>query len=144
MSSLARPAHLQPGLIGLVAVGGAAGAVTRSAVSTSWVHHGHFAWPILIINCLGALILGALLEALTRLGPDTGLRRTTRLLVGTGFCGAFTTYSTFSHDVVTLNRHHPVEAAVWGLSEVALGLVCAGVGAAIGAWSTRHRQGGDQ
>lgn len=44
-------------------------------------------------NVSGAFVLGATLETLTLLGPDGGWRRHARLFLGTGFCGAFTTYS---------------------------------------------------
>ncbi|WP_246380732.1 fluoride efflux transporter FluC [Paeniglutamicibacter cryotolerans] len=63
-----------------------------------------YGWPVptLIINVFGAFLLGVLLEGLVRRGPDTGRRRFLRLLVGTGFMGAFTTYSSLSVDAMHL------------------------------------------
>src|SRR5690606_33266988 len=50
------------------------------------------------INVVGAFVLGWLLTALTRTGPDRGRRRTIRLLIGTGGLGGFTTYSALTTD----------------------------------------------
>jgi len=62
------------------------------------------AWPLptLVINLSGALALGAMLEGLSRRGPDAGTRRVLRLALGTGFLGAYTTYSTLALDAVHL------------------------------------------
>jgi CrcB protein len=57
---------------------------------------------ILAVNVVGAFLLGLLLERLLRAGPDTGGRRDLRLLLGTGFLGGFTTYSTLATDTVAL------------------------------------------
>ncbi|XAS65795.1 fluoride efflux transporter FluC [Pseudarthrobacter sp. So.54] len=61
-------------------------------------------WPLatLLINLSGAWALGALLEGLQRRGPDVGIRRALRLLLGTGFLGGFTTYSALALDSVLL------------------------------------------
>lgn len=63
---------------------------------------GHLPWAILVANLAGAFLLGLLYEALARgrtghiAGP--GLR----LLLGTGFCGGFTTYSTLAVGTLAL------------------------------------------
>lgn len=73
-----------------------------------------------MINVLGAFLLGLLLEGLARLGADAGARRIARLALGTGFLGAFTTYSTFALGTVALLADR--EAAL------ALGYVVATIG----------------
>ena len=93
-----RPVHLRWRYMGLVLVGGSLGTAARYLLSTvipAWqeIPLGTFA-----INILGALALGILLETLIRRGPDEGMRRTLRLLVGTGMLGGFTTYSSFAVD----------------------------------------------
>lgn len=93
---------LRASYVALVMAGGGAGALARFGVE-----HAVPAppgWPLatLVVNLSGAWALGALLEALHRSGPDTGTRRTVRLLVGTGFLGAFTTYSALALDVTRL------------------------------------------
>lgn len=90
------PAHLRPALIGLVALGGAAGSTARYGIELLLPDAGATGgWPLatLTVNLLGAFALGFGLEALARLGRETPLRRDVRLVGGTGFLGGFTTYS---------------------------------------------------
>ena len=88
-----RPVHLRPGAVLVVAAGGAVGTAAREGMSLAVPSIGGFPLAILLINVVGAFLLGLLLEALARRGADEGRRRTLRLLLGTGFCGGFTTYS---------------------------------------------------
>jgi CrcB protein len=100
----ATPVHLRWRYILLVFVGGSLGTAARyllSVVIPSW--HG-IPLPTLAVNIVGAFVLGFLLEALVRRGPDEGIRRDVRLLVGTGVLGGFTTYSTFAVEGVTLGN----------------------------------------
>lgn len=99
-------------------------------------------WPAttLAINLLGAFALGLLLEALTRIGPDTGSRRIVRLGVGTGLLGSFTTYSTLALDVVhQVQAGHVGAAGLYGAVSVVGGLVAAGAGVALGTRAERFR-----
>ena len=84
-----------------IAVGGASGAVLRHAVSTgmySWLGMG-FPWGTLMVNVLGSLALGAVVEA----GASTlKLTPELRALIATGLLGAFTTFSTFALDAANL------------------------------------------
>lgn len=82
----------------LVALGGAAGTAAR--VGVSFVFPGQALAFTLAINAVGAFVLGFLLE---RLDGDVR-RRGLRLLIGTGFCGGFTTYSLVAMQVATLAR----------------------------------------
>lgn len=97
-----RPIHLHPWYVLLVVAGGIAGAPARYALGTVLPAPGGWPLPTLLINLAGALALGFLLEGLSRRGPDTGRLRILRLLIGTGFIGAFTTYSTLAVDAVHL------------------------------------------
>ena len=97
-----RPVHMHPGFVLVVITGGVFGALARYGFSTVLPAPGWWPLPTLIINLTGALLLGVLLEALVRRGPDAGRLRVIRLLAGTGFMGAFTTYSTLALDTNTL------------------------------------------
>jgi len=97
-----RPVHMHPGFVLVVITGGVFGALARYGFSTVLPAPGGWPLPTLIINLTGALLLGVLLEALVRRGPDAGRLRVIRLLAGTGFMGAFTTYSTLALDTNTL------------------------------------------
>ncbi|MFN3339410.1 MAG: fluoride efflux transporter CrcB [Dietzia sp.] len=99
---MSRSLHLHPGMIALVALGGAAGTLARWAMTTTMpAHHG---WPIATLteNLVGAFLLGLLLETLVRAGDETSPRRMIRLGLGTGALGGFTTFSTFALEVEKL------------------------------------------
>lgn len=83
-----------------VAVGGVAGAGLRWAVLTS-VDPKRFPWPVLALNVFGSVLLGMVLAAE---GSHPRMRVLLHDAAGIGFCGALTTFSTFSLDVVNLVR----------------------------------------
>ncbi|KII27085.1 hypothetical protein M707_23975 [Arthrobacter sp. AK-YN10] len=94
--------HLHPGFVLIVIIGGVFGTLARYGLSILLPSPGGWPLPTLCINLAGALLLGVLLEGLARRGPDAGRLRVIRLLVGTGFMGAFTTYSTLALETNTL------------------------------------------
>jgi CrcB protein len=75
----------------LVGLGGVAGALARHSLGRRVERH---TLDTLAVNVLGSFVLGALLAAPV---PESLL-----LLAGTGFCGAFTTFSTFAFETVRL------------------------------------------
>ena len=92
------------------------------------------------INFIGAFVLGGLLEALARLGPDSGWRQRVRVGIGTGVIGSFTTYSTLAVDTDLLLRgHHPWPAITYALGTVIAGMVATAVGIATGTWMASRR-----
>ncbi|MCK6525379.1 CrcB family protein [Myxococcota bacterium] len=113
----------------LVALGGALGALARVGLGL-WltrVYAPSFPWVTLGVNTLGCLLLG-ILVGLTP--SDDEAQRMARLALGGGFLGAFTTWSTFSIETITLVQTGRTGAAalnlglslVLGLGAGALGL----------------------
>ena len=75
-----------------IALGGAAGSVARALVGLALP--SRFPWATLLVNVGGSLLIGGLMA---RLGPaESGTAATLRSLLVVGFCGGFTTFSTFS------------------------------------------------
>jgi CrcB protein len=97
-----RPLHLRPLPILFVFCGGAVGTLSRYGVALVLPAWWGLPWSTFAVNVVGAFLLGALLEGLSRRGHDHGLRRSLRLLIGTGFMGGFTTYSSLAVDGVQL------------------------------------------
>lgn len=114
--------------VALVAVAGAAGAVSRYAVALL-VGNRLFPWPTLAINVSGSFLLGLLLAVATRRGWPTDL--TVPLTVG--FLGAYTTFSTFSQESAQLVRDGRVTAALAYVAVSAVvGIAAAAAGHALG------------
>lgn len=111
----------------LIAVGGALGTITRYGLSLAVpVASGTFPTTTLVINIVGALLLGALLGGVARNVPND---RIMRPLLGVGFLGGFTTFSTFSVETAQLARHeHAALAALYVIASITLGLMAASAG----------------
>ena len=106
---------------------GAVGAPARYLVD-AWIGDrtvGPFPWGTLVVNVSGSLVLGVL----TGLMLYHALPETPRVIVGTGFCGAYTTFSAFSFETVRLLEEG---AAVEAAANVAGNVVACTLGAAAG------------
>jgi CrcB protein len=134
-----RRPHLAPVSVGLVAAGGSLGAAAREAVAQALpAPASGFPVSTLAVNLSGAFLLGVLLEAIARAGDDRGRRRRARLLAGTGFMGAYTTYSTFAVESDQLLRAGRVGTAVaYVAATVAGGLIVTAAGITLAAWRSR-------
>lgn len=124
------PPHRDPRFLGLIVLGGAAGTAVRSWLETAYAAPaGTWPWATFSINLTGAFLLGFLLEALARTGPDRGWRRLARLGAGTGMLGGFTTYSTFAVETAALAGDGAAWLALaYALASVVLGLTTAWLG----------------
>lgn len=108
----------------LVGLGGALGTLARYGVGLVIPHAWQLPWPTLTVNLLGAFLLGAVLEALARRGSDEGHRRLLRLLIGTGFMGGFTTYSSLAVETTELLRDNRLAAGIgYGIVTLVVGLL---------------------
>jgi CrcB protein len=120
-----------------ILAGGAAGALARAGVSRALPPRvGAWPWATFAVNIAGAFVLAWITTRLSEMVPPT---RYWRLLVGTGFCGALTTFSTFQVETIRLARDGYGGLAVG----YAIGSIAAGMAAAVGATvlARRHRYG---
>ena len=83
----------------LVAVAGAAGALTRYGIGLAFGTRS-FPWTTFAINLTGSFLLGFILA----FGIERGWNETTVVPISVGFLGAYTTFSTFSYETFTLAR----------------------------------------
>ncbi|MFD3352466.1 fluoride efflux transporter FluC [Streptomyces fradiae] len=108
----------------LVLAGGALGAplryLTDRAVQSR--HDTVFPWGTLAVNVLGSLVLGVLAGA--------AVASPAYALLGTGLCGALSTYSTFSYETLRLTR---AGAARYAAANVAASVVASVAALALGA-----------
>ena len=122
--------------LGAVLIGGAAGALARGGLAEALPYGGgEWPWSTFIANLLGALFLGWLLTRLVeRVAPTTHWRP----LLGTGFAGALTTFSTFQIEVFDLvHSGHAGLGIAYALTSVAAGMALAVAGVMVARWG-RH------
>ncbi|MGX7698017.1 fluoride efflux transporter CrcB [Gordonia polyisoprenivorans] len=138
-----RPLHLQPGAVVLVFVGGILGTGLRYLLEELFPTHGTgWPWATFGINLSGSFILGVLLEVLALAGPDSGWRQRIRVFVGTGFCGSYTTYSTFALETTQLGHHGALGTGIaYALVSVVAGILCAWAGIVLAGVALRGRRG---
>ena len=117
-----RPAESSRRLVVAVFAGGVAGALLRAAAERAFPAAAHgWPWTTFVVNIGGALALGVFATRLQERLPPSTLKRP---LLGTGFCGALTTFSTLQIEVLQLARHgRPWIAAAYLGSSVVAGLV---------------------
>lgn len=114
-------------MIWIVGIGGALGAAARFIIG-KWISgttQTPFPLATWIVNITGSFLLGLL----TQLHLTNHISELLWLFVGVGFCGAFTTFSTFGHETVTLLQANKVKVAViYVFTSITVGLISAMIG----------------
>ena len=120
--------------VGVVSLGGVLGSLLRYQAGLIWrpITVGAFPTTILLVNLLGCLVIGVFLTVVTEIWTP---HRLVRPFFGTGVLGGFTTFSTYSLDVVTLFRVGQPVRAVEYLLATAIGAMLA---VTLGVLATRR------
>lgn len=111
----------------LVLLGGVIGAPARYLADRALQarHDSVFPWGTFAVNMAGSLLLGFLLGAQRQLGLPSSVV----LLLGTGFCGGLTTFSTFGYETLRLLEDGAVgEAGLNVIGSLAVGVLAAWLG----------------
>lgn len=116
-------------LVLMVAVGGAIGGGVRYLISVLLPHSADaFPWSTFLVNVIGCFLLGLLMVLITEVRR---VHRYVRPLLGVGFLGGFTTFSTYILDANALIADgHAALAMIYLLGSVLAGLLAATVGMA--------------
>ena len=116
--------------IAAIFAGGAVGSAVRMLVAQLLPAQGaQFPWATFCVNAAGCLLLGYLLTRLQERLPVTAYRRP---LLGTGFCGALTTFSAFQLELLQLlGRGALLLAALYCAASLAAGFIGVALGRAV-------------
>jgi CrcB protein len=115
-----------------VAIAGAIGAPARYLVERAISDRSgrHFPWGTLVVNVTGSLALGFL----TGLALYHGLASTPKAVIGTGFIGAYTTFSTYAYETVDVaERSSSRLAGAYAVGSIVVGVAAATLGLALAA-----------
>jgi CrcB protein len=116
----------------LVILGAAVGAPARY-LTDRWVQSTHgtgFPWGTFTVNIVASFVLGLV----TGLAATAGISPALAVLIGTGFCGALSTWSTLGYETVRLAEDRAWTQAAFNIVvSVLAGLGAAGLGLALAA-----------
>lgn len=109
----------------LIGIGGFLGAVFRYQISR-WGSNlkSSFPYATLLVNLLGSFLLGLLV------GVEAN--HNSKLMIGVGFLGAFTTFSTFQFEVVQLWKKDKRKSLIYMFTSYIGGVLLAGLGMILG------------
>lgn len=116
----------------LISTGAIAGANARYWVGIWFARIGAvgFPWATFTINVTGSMVLGLFFGLTALRAAETA---NWRLVIAVGFCGAFTTFSTFSYEVYAMLRTGTLGAALlYGGGSCLVGLLGVALGDTLG------------
>lgn len=108
----------------LIAIGGAVGSVARYGVGVSLQQMAGGAFPLgtVSVNLLGSFVLGVVMVSALERGT---IDENTRALLAVGFCGGFTTMSTFSYETLALLENGRTALALGNVGITLIGCLLA-------------------
>lgn len=111
----------------LVFLGGGIGSLLRFVISKTFnSHFQHFYLGTFLVNVLGCLIIGIVLGLSYK---NNILNQNQTLLLTTGFCGGFTTFSTFAFEKHTLLRAGEFfNFSVYLIASIVVGIIAISIG----------------
>src|SRR4051812_45401104 len=119
-----------PRELAAIFAGGCVGALARAGLVEAFpVEPGRWPWPTLVVNLAGTLALAFLVTRLQERLPPSAYRRP---LLGTGFCGALTTFSTMQLELLTMPAGL---AAAYASASLAAGFAAVFVTSHLARWS---------
>lgn len=130
--------RLRADVLLVIFLGGCLGGWARYGITSAWpTTTGQFPWATLTVNVTGAFILTLVIVA----AADIVSSRYLRPLLGTGFCGAFTTFSSIVVTTDLLFAHdHPGTAVIYLAASIVAGLAAAALGLALGRAVAANRR----
>lgn len=111
----------------IVFIGGGAGSIGRYLIG-KWLNNTNYSIPLgtLAANIVGSLLIGLILGWALK---NNALNSNTTLLLATGFCGGFTTFSTFSFEMQSLLKNGDMlPFALYAMGSVVAGLIAVFIG----------------
>lgn len=117
--------------LALVFVGGGLGSCLRYWIGTYLNKADAFPFGTLLVNISGSLLIGIILGMALK---NQMLNANTTLLFAVGFCGGYTTFSSFAYESYTLLKNDQL----WALATYTIGSFGAGILAVfVGLWLSR-------
>lgn len=110
-----------------VGIGSGIGGICRYLVSLCMGHiHNGFPWGTFVVNIVGCLMIGILWGVMSHF-PN--LSSAFSLLFMVGFCGGFTTFSTFSKEGLTmLQTNNYLIFSLYAIGSIVLGIMAVALG----------------